>query len=464
MKKKVLITSILMSFAIVACGDAKATNADVPQEQGQQVQEQEVKQEETQKDERKYDEYEYFFSTSELDLDNPDSEYNSESMSPNGDYCGEFKLLNSVTLYASKGGVTYDIGYTKDNIPITCFNSNEDWIRLRFTNEDGTPNDNYLIKVSDFLANYAPADPIAGAVPKRVGDSKNLQKFIDDDNYYTPEEFWTKVKEKITDNTIEADSKDGLFEERLVTTFLSKSENIDGNVESLARELSNYNKYYIEFVCASDEYCDWIIYADQQQEENKSNVTNIYDNIQAWEIRYFDEPFKTDKKIDLESFEDVDIKNRILVGKGAGSAIQIMDENGNQVGILGIGNEITPHIIKQNSYSGLLMIETDEGNFLIDGGTFNSNSYDPSVEHLITIEDFMQYLENACKISEITIKDSKDGLTETYTDYVTRKSRLSEFNLENRIKELKNYMNITEIYVENIVEDGINIKFDVYYK
>lgn len=55
MKKKVLITSILMSFAIVACGDAKTTIADVPQEQvlQEQEQDQEVKQEKEETQEEK---------------------------------------------------------------------------------------------------------------------------------------------------------------------------------------------------------------------------------------------------------------------------------------------------------------------------------------------------------------------------------------------------------------------------
>lgn len=155
--KKVLVISILASFAIVACGSAEATNADVPQAQEQtQVQEQvqqTQEQEETQKEERQYDEYEYFFSTDELDLDNPDSEYNNDStMAPDGKYCGHFELKDSINLYASKNGKAYEVGYTKPNIPVYCFNSDDEWIRLKFENEE-SPNDFKLIKVSDFLAN-----------------------------------------------------------------------------------------------------------------------------------------------------------------------------------------------------------------------------------------------------------------------------------------------------------------------
>lgn len=461
MKKKVLIISITMSFAIFGCGNAKATNTEVKetptQEQVRQTQEQEVK-----KDERQYEEYEYFFSTDELDLDNPDSAINFNDLSPNGEYCGEYKLLNSVTLYASKNGTTYEIGYTKPNIPITCFNSSDDWIDLYFENEE-SPNDYRLIKVSDFLANYAPADPIGGVSPNRVGDTAKLQKFVEDENYYTPEEFWTKVKEKITGNSVERDSKEGLFENGLYSTYLSKSGNIDGNVESFARELSEFNEYYIEFVCATDEYCDWIIYSDKQQgKETQSNAVNIYDNIQAWEIRFFDKiPEYSQVNIDTENLEDATDINRIVVG---GDALSLYDQEGYMVGILGIGDGITPKVIKKDSKNGYLLIETNEGNFFVEGGSFNSNSYDPNVEHLITIEDFMKNLENACKISDISIKDTKDGLTETYSSNVTRKSRVSEGNLEDQFKEIKHYMNITEIYVENVKEDGINITFDVYYK
>lgn len=298
MKKKVvtLLLSLTLVLGVMGCGGAEATNTDVPQKQAQEVQQtqgQEIKQEAQAEEKKEYVEYEYFFA-----LDAPDlkqlstTAYNNETMSPNGEYCGEFKLKDTVNLYTTYQNQSYYRGYTKPNIPITCFNSDNDWIRLRFYAEDGTPNDNYLITVEDFLENFESLEAIGGVVPKRVGDSKKLQNFVDDDNYCTFEEYWTQVNEIITEREkehIEAiqdykkehpdfdfdetamhpvevfENKDEFEKIGTYAPFLTK-ENCKGAISDTAEIIWRLEEYYIEVTIVQNEYVEWDLYGKMKEE------------------------------------------------------------------------------------------------------------------------------------------------------------------------------------------------------
>lgn len=171
MKKRAvgLLSVATLAFCLFGCGNAAEPKQEEVQEDVQEVQ-QETKQEEVktdagteqeetvtteQKDDREFSEYEYFFSTDKLDLDNT-IPCDLSDMSPNGEYCGNWELSNSINMYAERDGKACVIGYTKENIPVNVFNSCDEWITLYFENET-SPNDYKLIKVEDFLAssNYS---------------------------------------------------------------------------------------------------------------------------------------------------------------------------------------------------------------------------------------------------------------------------------------------------------------------
>lgn len=164
-KRTAIILTMALSLSLFGCGNAAEPKQEEVQEDVQEVQ-QETKQEEVktdagteqeaeQKDDREFSEYEYFFSTDKLDLDNT-IPCDLSDMSPNGEYCGNWELSNSIDMYAERDGKACIIGYTKENIPVNVFNSCDEWIMLHFENE-ASPNDFRLIKVEDFLAssNYS---------------------------------------------------------------------------------------------------------------------------------------------------------------------------------------------------------------------------------------------------------------------------------------------------------------------
>lgn len=188
MKKKVLITSILMSFVIVACGDAKATNAEVEetqtQEQVQQTQEQEEKtqQAETQQEQTTVQE--------------------------------EF-------------------------------------------------------------------EEIGGLLPKNAREKENLQKFLDNDNYYTYEEYWTKVNEIIDEKEKTAqeygytvkptqvfENKEEFEQIGTYAPYLTK-ENCDPNgghsISDTAEILCTLEEYYIEVTVISTEYVEWKLWGKMKK-------------------------------------------------------------------------------------------------------------------------------------------------------------------------------------------------------
>lgn len=275
-----------MSFVIVACRNVEATNAEVEETQ---TQEQEVKQEQVQQMQEEEEEikvanledidiysqdatdYKYFFLfNSQFDVGYRPNRTNLEPFESRKKYTFD----KDVNIYDNTGLLS---GYVKSGETITSFmNKSDEYASFLFeTDED--PSSIFIIKLedipnfteeatdieySDAITTIKVYDSIGGAVPRTYFDAEVLQKFVDDDNYYTPEEFWSSIKEQITTDAVEVFENKEEFEKKNTYFFsMRKDEEFDKyTIEDLVRCLSDCEEYYIKLNRAVNESCEWTIY------------------------------------------------------------------------------------------------------------------------------------------------------------------------------------------------------------
>lgn len=124
-------------------------------------------------------------------------------------------------------------------------------------------------------------EEIGGLIPKNGREKENLQKFLDNDNYYTYEEYWTKVNEIIEEKEKAAQEygytvkPTQVFENKeefeKIGTYAPQltKENCDPDkghsITDIAEILLTLEEYYIEVKNISTEYIEWELWGKMKE-------------------------------------------------------------------------------------------------------------------------------------------------------------------------------------------------------